>query len=628
MIYLVLAILIIVISNIIKVCRQALFIEPYEKVSYTNLTQSLSIGNLVNFIFPFKIGYLVRCYFNGKKLKNGKAFALATIVVEIFLDFVFGCLIYGVFWLFSINDIKDVIFYAILLVILLGIFIVITLFKKQVKNLVYKIASVFNSNLELKILKFFWFSINSFENIIARLNKIKLFLYSVNMWFMNVLSCFFLAKALLSFDINVKFYELFNMFFSANGLSSSVLLEVLKHSNTFIWILCVYCLIPSIILFIVAYKMKTKNVKKHYIEILPHINMSDRFAFLEQYFNSENSTYFKKYIELNNDVAIIEDYSGGSNATTMLCNKDGNLFYRKYSFGKDADKLHEQIKWIHDHEKKLTLTKIDFEYYKDDVCCYDMPYVKDAVSCFNYVHTSTLEEAWKTLKAALVDIDKNLHSLNRRQADAETIEKYISTKVDKNIEKIEKSVYIKPLLKNDYVYINGKKYHNLTYYKKYLTHEHLYEIFKNDYYSDIHGDLTIENIICIKNNKKGSKNYYIIDPNTGNLHDSPYLDYGKLLQSIHGGYEFLMNTKQVAFDDNKIEFLFTKSSRYYELYNEYTDYLLEKFGKDGLRSIFYHEIIHWLRLMPYKIEKNGERCIIFYAGLLMVLATVEERFEK
>ena len=155
MIYLVLAILIIVISNIIKVCRQALFIEPYEKASYTNLTQSLSICNLVNFIFPFKIGYLVRCYFNGKKLKNGKAFALATIVVEIFLDFVFGCLIYGVFWLFSINDIKDVIFYAILLVILLGIFIVITLFKKQVKNLVYKIASVFNSNLELKILKFF-----------------------------------------------------------------------------------------------------------------------------------------------------------------------------------------------------------------------------------------------------------------------------------------------------------------------------------------------------------------------------------------------------------------------------------------------------------------------------------------
>ena len=88
------------------------------------------------------------------------------------------------------------------------------------------------------------------------------------------------------------------------------------------------------------------------------------------------------------------------------------------------------------------------------------------------------------------------------------------------------------------------------------------------------------------------------------------------------------NTKQVSYDDEKIEFLFTKSSRYYELYNEYTKYLLDKFKEEGLKSIFYHEIIHWLRLMPYKIEKNGERCVIFYAGLIMVLAEVEEMFEK
>ena len=116
-------------------------------------------------------------------------------------------------------------------------------------------------------------------------------------------------------------------------------------------------------MYIISYKMKSKNFQKHYIEILPHINMTDRLAFLEQYFNGGNCAYFKKYIELNNDVAIIEDYSAGSNATTMLCNKDGNLFYRKYSFGKDASKLYDQVKWIHAHENRLTLTKIDFEYY-------------------------------------------------------------------------------------------------------------------------------------------------------------------------------------------------------------------------------------------------------------------------
>ena len=182
-------------------------------------------------------------------------------------------------------------------------------------------------------------------------------------------------------------------------------------------------------------------------------------------------------------------------------------------------------------------------------------------------------------------------------------------------------------MKYDFIYINGKKYHNLEYFKKYLNKEYLEKVFKNDYYSDIHGDFTIENIICKKDNKKG-KDYYIIDPNTGNLHDSPYLDYGKLLQSIHGGYEFLMNTKTVSYNDNRIDFLFTKSSKYYKLFDEYVNYLEKKFGAEGLKSIFYHEVIHWLRLLPYKIEKNGDRSLLFYAGLIIVLSDVEKRFEK
>ena len=89
-----------------------------------------------------------------------------------------------------------------------------------------------------------------------------------------------------------------------------------------------------------------------------------------------------------------------------------------------------------------------------------------------------------------------------------------------------------------------------------------------------------------------------------------------------------MNTKSVTYYDNKIDFLFTKSNTYYQLFEKYIEYLEEKFGTEGLKSIFYHEIIHWLRLMPYKINKNGERSLLFYAGLIMVAADIEKRFEK
>ena len=35
-----------------------------------------------------------------------------------------------------------------------------------------------------------------------------------------------------------------------------------------------------------------------------------------------------------------------------------------------------------------------------------------------------------------------------------------------------------------------------------------------------------------------------------------------------------------------------------------------------------------MRLMPYKTNKIGERCLIFYAGLIMVATDIEEWFEK
>lgn len=42
------------------------------------------------------------------------------------------------------------------------------------------------------------------------------------------------------------------------------------------------------------------------------------------------------------------------------------------------------------------------------------------------------------------------------------------------------------------------------------------EIFKDDLYTDIHSDLTIESIICTRDSE-GKDDFYIIDPNTGNF---------------------------------------------------------------------------------------------------------------
>lgn len=626
------AIVLLLAAHLVKIARQSQFIEIYENPQKDILNKALSITYLLNLILPFKLGNIFRIIYPGKHMKNGCSFSLATIVIDIILDFFTIATIYVVLFLLGKNIGNNLQFYLIITTLLLIFMTVAIIFNKFIKRMILKIAGIFNQNIELKILKTSWFSITAFKDMLIRINKIKLFLYTALSVFLYMTSYLCLAKFLTSVNIELNFMNIFNMMYGSGNIISPTLLVLYKYVgfNGFLHLIT-YINIPILIIYWVSYFYEVipkKESNKKYVELLPHINSRDRLVFLEEYFSAEKREYLKSYLNLNSDVAIIEDYSAGSNATTMLCSKNGETFYRKYSFGKDADKLYAQINWIKEHKDKLTLTNIINESYKNEVCCYDMPYVQGAVTCFNYVHTMPFYQSWDNIKSALDDLDKNLHTINRRKADTETIKKYIDNKVISNLEKIKEGKYIKPLLKYENIYINGKKYHNLPYFERYLNKDYLCKVFENDYYSDIHGDFTIENIICLKEKHKNQKGYYIIDPNTGNVHDSPYLDYAKLLQSIHGGYEFLMNTKTVSCYDNKIDFLFTKSNIYYQLFEKYTEYLEAKFGKEGLKSIFYHEIIHWLRLMPYKIEKNGERCLLFYAGLIMVASDIEKRFKK
>lgn len=68
--------------------------------------------------------------------------------------------------------------------------------------------------------------------------------------------------------------------------------------------------------------------------------------------------------------------------------------------------------------------------------------------------------------------------------------------------------------------------------------------------------------------------------------------------------------------------MMTKSEAYAYVYTKYKKYLQNKFSKEEVLSIYYHEIIHWLRLMPYKIRKDEKLAVVFYTGLLQVLADV------
>ena len=630
-IFLIVAIITLSLAHFIKILRWRLFIEIYEEPRNRNLIQALSLGYLINLFFPFRvIGDFFRAIYSGKKMKNSYSLSFSTVIVDRILDIITVGILFYIFYVFSIYNKqieKSFRFYMLFSVLIISLIILFYFFKRYIKIISLELASLFNTNIELNILKFMWALIWNFKDIFLKINKFKILIITTLMWLLYTFSYYLFSLFLLSQNYNFRLVDIFFLLFSKDIFGTDFLL-IEKKVSIFFYI---YMITPIIIMLLISkfFMIKTYSKKNHreiedYFNLFPNQDNKEKLEFLRKYFLDKDKSYIDNYLKINQKITIIRDFSAGSNATTMLCMKKDEIFYRKYSF-EDIEKLYEQVEWIIENKKrKLPLPEIIRKEKTNNYCYYDMLYKPTSIPLFEYIHSTPFEETWEMIENILKKLEEVLYTNKLRKADTESINKYIDLKVRDNITKIYDSKILKKLLRYDEVIINGKSYKNLSYYLKYLSKEYLYDIFRDDIYSDIHGDLTIENIICNLNTME--EKYYIIDPNSENINNSANLDYAKILQSIHGGYEFMMRTYDISVEENQINFLFIKSQAYSYLYKKLNEYMNSKFEKEKIRSIYFHEIVHWLRLMPYKLKKDGKRALIFYSGLLMVLNDVIEKY--
>jgi hypothetical protein len=455
------------------------------------------------------------------------------------------------------------------------------------------------------------------------------------MWLLYVLSYFSLARAVVAADLDINFARIFTLIFSHGGFSVTNLSDMFNLStpaDRVPLIIIAYAAVSLVLLAGVSLlprRFKAPQTGGEALpegiqNLLPWVNEQDSLRFLESYFSSGQPDKLRRFIASNCDVRIIRDFSTGSNATVMLCLNQSATFYRKLALGRDGDKLYEQLQWLRRHEHILPLPVVIHEQYNAGCCIYDMEYHAGAVTLFDFIHSNSKEGSWRILESAIELLRGNLHAVNPRPADKELTSQYIQDKIYGNISKIESARELKALLEYDALLINGKSYRNLKHLKQWLEKPFLLRVFADDVFSDIHGDFTMENLVYFGRNRDCP--FYYIDPNTGNLHDSPALDYAKLLQSLHGDYEFLVYTDKVSVRRNEIQFIAAGSKRYADLYAKYHEYLERHFSRNQLRSIYFHEIVHWLRLMPYKIEKDGQRAILFFAGLIKVFNETVDRY--
>ena len=621
MFWLIFAIIALLLGHIMKVYRWWLFIELYEKPSVSVLLKSLSIAHAINFIIPFHVGDIYRIWYSGKRMVNGIKFSLATIIVEHYIDLIVLALLCVGLYAIGHNTMGMMVLLMVIATTVVLLTIVTMRWDSKTKRVIVRFAEIFNSRIELSILGLTWTFVSIFKKLISSISKFLVVMSTGLMWVLYMTSYWCFSESLQSKGFNIRLRDVVDIFFNQSSIMNPHLYDYGGSLTVITIYVSIYVLLPLLVIFMASHlydKKRTAVISSgsNGNSVIPHVNSRDALSFLETFFKGNiGGAYLKGFLEVNKDVSILEDYSAGSNAVTLLCTDGSTTFYRKFAIGTDGEKLYDQIRWLQEHQLVIALPKIINVKKEDTYCSYDMEYKGSAQNFFTYIHTHTVERSWAILKEALEAMRSRLYQFDDH-ADHSTITQYVEQKVVKNLNSIKKSPILSDILKYQDVYVNGVRYANLGSFEKFFDINHLSEAFSESPICDIHGDLTIENVICDEDS------YYLIDPNTGNILECPYLDLGKLFQSLHGGYEFLMRVREVSVNENRINFTYMRSSAYDALYQCLRKYILDTYDEKVLRQVYYHELIHWLRLMPYKLNHLGERSLIFYAGMLMVLNSI------
>ena len=619
----------------LRIRRWSRFIGIYEQPPTGALMRALSLGYALNFVLPFKLGDLFRAWYAGRRMKNGVGLALATVVVDRFLDILAVALLFAGLWIGGLERSltrESARFYILAAAAVLLLLLLVRVFSTGVKRVAMAACSIFNDRLRLKGERFIWSLINSFRDL-RHVSLPGVLIETVLMWLCYILSYTLLGLVMTGQGAAYDLVRIVLLLFSRSSLDLSALSTAWHNAAAAReqLLLAVYLLVPSLLLYAVSFLERFRRTDPaepvddtRYLKILPQVDERDQLSFLDDYFSARQPEIVRRFIALNRGVSILADCSAGSNASTMLCMDREGLFYRKYAFGADGEKLAEQLRWLRAHEGRLPLCEILREDSSPDYCCYDMRYSSEAVGFFPFLHSHPVAAGERVLLGVLDAVERGLYRDSERPLDEAALEQYIQSKVTANLERLETARELHDLLGYETLVVNHREYRNLPALRKLFAPEHLREVFACDRVGDIHGDLTVENIICTDPAGEG---FYLIDPNTGNLHDSPFLDYAKLLQSLHGGYEFMMKTGAVSVSKNRVDFISARSAAYDELFAAYRAWLGERFSPAEQRSIFHRELAHWLRLLPDERRKDGDLAPMFYAGFIMVANDVYEWFE-
>lgn len=654
--YLMAAIIFVLIGQWLRMLRTKIIINQVAIGGVRGQFAALSVGYFFNAITPFRIGEILRSYLISSRLQISFLYTFVAIMIERLIDVIFICVVALLLSFFISANIAFVLLLSattglIISIILLSILFLLSKENKKILSLVWLTTNLFNKKIQNSLRFKIWSLIYGLQRFLANRPAVLRYL---TLAFLSWL-CLLVATGIIA----DYFFELKGIpelgaiisepYIAVTSLVGSLGVDVYISNATkvlsslsgvgsvkeYLLVVWFVLIVPMAVLglisvFLFDWKRKKREVSAYGTEAYTNklsrqFDLSQEFpTFLDSYFKGNSLSRILHKIEIDGNVSLVKFFKGGSDAVTMLALKNGNLFVKKVVSLEYEERLKAQHDWLALHNDK-SIVKVLREDKNELFYAIDLEYFPGNISSFEYVHSHSLAQSRQMLdKAWGIAFTKIYKNLKDEKTHTKKVNSYIDERLIKRVEYAASvSPYLKEALRGETIIINGEVHYNFYRILDLIrTNKNAWQDISTYRESSfVHGDFTLDNIMV--NSNTGAP--YIIDPSDDNQIKGPVLDFGRLMQSLSYGYEFLCSDDaqtQIGYSDDIVSLKFNdqRSARYMQL-DEYVknklvpEYLTER----EARSIDFHAALFYGRMLTHRIHINPENVLKFYATSIIAL---------
>lgn len=647
---LVVAALLQLMGHVIRAYKMTYLLGPV-KVGTTRFQfRALSIGSLCNVLLPFRLGELVRAKIIGSGERISFGLAIALVMIERALD-IFILVIAGVvLFMVGIVGMKAIVYILLMLTAALAAAIGLSLIGRENTYLLhfwYKLTSVFHKTIRDSLRFKAWSVIYGLQRIFSVKRAVKYIGLSLLSWAFYLASLLLLMHYLLpEASFWGKIIRSVAPYFGISApagpaslgafseITNSIALGVnLTDSQRIIADLLSWgvLVIPVSVIGVILLLWKTKEpVMRHLPAGRSKQSLSDKLSrvenispemgnFLDNYFSGNTLARIVHRLELGKEFRLLRYFKGGSDAITVLALQDGEEVVKKIIPIDISPRLKAQYDWLQRRKGKHDIVRALREDTALDYYAIDLEYDERNEMFFEYMHHSSREEAKRVMDMVWEELFKSLYSKLTPVVDYEAVQKYIDKHIFGCMEMASSvNQELMEAAKPRKIKINGKSYLNLEGVMKKITSNSkaMKDIASFSRSDEVHGDVAIDNILVSRDTHRP----LIIDPAPdGNLIVGPVFDFGKNMQSLYCGYEFIVRSDDIIHleKDGSIQYYDRLSVPYRELGSYIRDELSARYLTEAERKamIFHAGALHIRRLKHQVYQAPGLTLAIYAAGI-------------